>query len=347
MPDHLEVAAVDSKQMSQGEYLQFGGMAVVEGVMMRSPHYWSVACRAPSGQIVVKTEPLTQTWIGRQKWLKKPFLRGSLAMLDTMALGSRAMNFASNVQLEAESKGQAKTKTLDNVTLALTLLASLGFGFLVFKLGPEAIAQWLRPGAKDQQGTGTNYLAELIKIVFFIGYLMLIRRLPAILEVFKYHGAEHKAINVVEAKEDLTVAAAKLQTRLHPRCGTNFAIIVLLVGLLLFPLIPRFGQADAPMALVVLIRLGIELCVLPIIAGISYEIIRAAGKAKDQRWVNVLLKPGLMTQYITTEEPEEKHLEVAVASLKAVLLAEETGELTNVALDPAFGESGDAAAATA
>ncbi len=345
------MASVDSKDMPQGEYLQFGGMAVVEGVMMRSPHYWSVACRAPSGQIVVKTEHLAQTWVGKQNWLKKPFLRGTLAMLDTMALGSRAMNFASNVQLEAESAGSGdakKGKVLTNLTLALTLIGSLAFGFVVFKLAPEGIAQWLRPGQKDFQGTGTNYLAEVIKIAFFIGYLLLIRRLPAILEVFKYHGAEHKSINAVEANEPLSVESAKHQTRLHPRCGTNFAIVVLLVGLLLFPLIPRFGQSDAPMALVVLIRLGFELLMLPIIAGISYEVIRAAGRAKDQRWVNILLKPGLLTQYITTEEPDEKHLEVAVESLKAVLLAEDTGELTDIPLDLDFGKSGgEAAAATA
>ncbi|MES1227968.1 MAG: DUF1385 domain-containing protein, partial [Armatimonadota bacterium] len=229
-----------------------------------------------------------------------------------------------------------RTKTLDNMALLGAVLVSLSFGFLVFKVLPESTAQLIRPGAKDANGIGTNYLAEVIKIALFIGYLSLIRLIPAIKEVFRYHGAEHKAINVIEASEHLTPENALAQTRLHPRCGTNFAIVVLIIGFLIFPLIPRFGQSDVNPILVVLMRLGIEIIVLPLIAGIAYEIIRAAGKAKNQAWVNILLKPGLMTQYITTAEPEEKHVQVAIASLESVMRAEEHGHLTNVELDPMF-----------
>ncbi|MDI9641416.1 DUF1385 domain-containing protein [Kamptonema cortianum] len=408
------LGTLDSSMSSeQGEYLQFGGMAVPEGVMMRSPNYYAVACRAPNDEIIVKTEPLEKTWIGKLTFLKKPFLRGSLALLDTMGLGLRAMNFASDVQLNekyvkeedlekvrAENAQMAVATpkeflTLGIISLLLVALAaylwpnlepfvsrsagfdmnrmlwpavaavfavcmvigtvfwkpikwhlanneklaigvavvfSLGFGFLIFKAAPEAVAQMILQ-SKDEGGTSTNYAAELIKIVLFIGYLMLIRRLPAILDTFRYHGAEHKAINTIEAKEELTTENCMAQTRLHPRCGTNFAIVVLLVGLLLFPLIPRypilFGYEIRGAAAVVF-RVFLELIVfMPIIAGISYEIIRAAGKMKNQKWVEVLLKPGLATQLITTEEPEEKHIEVAMRSLNAVLKAEATGELEN------------------
>lgn len=325
-----------ANQDLKGEYLQFGGMAVPEGVMMRSPNFYSVACRAPSGQIVVKTEPLDKTFLKKLDFLKKPFLRGSLAMIDTMALGTRAMRFASDVQLAGTEGGSAPSKGMDNLALLGAVVGSLAFGFFVFKVVPESLAQTVLSGQRDARGIGTNYLAEVIKVVLFLGYLSLIRLYPPILEVFRYHGAEHKAINVIEADETLTPEHALAQTRLHPRCGTNFAIVVLLIGLLIFPLIPRFGQSDALPILVVLMRLGIELVILPIIAGVAYEIIRAAGKAKNQAWVNILLRPGLATQLITTAEPAQKHVEVAIASLESVIKAERQGDLTNIELDPGF-----------
>lgn len=331
----------------QPEYLQFGGMAVIEGIMMRSPKFWSVACRTPNGHIIVKTEPLEQTWIGRQQWLKKPFLRGTLALLDTMALGHRAMRFASDLQMDerfmtAEEKQKAeeaaakKGKKFEpkaaatTTAITIAILVSLAIGFMIFDVLPEAIAQFVK-SKSGIHNTWVNAIAEVVKLVLFVGYLALIRRMPAILEVFKYHGAEHQAINTMEAKMPLTPENCLLQTRLHPRCGTNFAIMVIIIGFLVFIPIPRdlFLPHDAPHFLIVAVRMLVKIAVLPLVAGISYEIIRLAGKAKDQRWVNILLKPGLMTQYITTEPAELKHTEVAVAALEAVETAEKEGVLTN------------------
>lgn len=404
----------------QAEYLQFGGMAVPEGVMMRSPKYYAVACRAPNGEIILKTEPLEKTWIGKLEFLKKPFLRGTLALLDTMALGMRAMNFASSVQLDErylheEDRAKAREESeallkptvkeyrnLVIATLALIVLSlifyprwggltigqpfdantmlapvmvpvaaviclvftvfwapikralstneklaigvavvfSLGFGFVLFKAVPEGTAEFVtgyRPSSLAQatyiQGVWTNFVAESLKVAMFIGYLLLIRRIPAILDTFRYHGAEHKAINTIEADLELTEGNCLAQTRLHPRCGTNFAIIVVILGFLMSVWIPRyptlFGYQVTGGAAVVT-RLALELFFLmPLIAGISYEVIRAAGKMKDQKWVGVLLKPGLATQLITTEEPEARHVEVAIRSLKAVLEAESSGVCEN------------------
>lgn len=404
----------------QAEYLQFGGMAVPEGVMMRSPKFYAVACRAPNGEIIVKTEPLEKTWIGKLEFLKKPFLRGTLALLDTMALGMRAMNFASQVQLderylheddrakareESEAMLKPTAKEYRNLVIATLVLAilsfvfypfwagltrgepfdankmlapvmvpiaagiclvftifwapikralstneklaigvavvfSLGFGFVLFKAVPEGTAEFVtgyRPSSLGHatylQGVWTNFVAESLKVVMFVGYLLLIRRIPAILDTFKYHGAEHKAINAIEANVELNESNCLAQTRLHPRCGTNFAIIVVILGFLMSVWIPRyptlFGYQVTGGAAVVT-RLALELFVLmPVIAGISYEVIRAAGKMKDQKWVGILLKPGLATQLITTEEPEPKHVEVAIRSLKAVLTAEESGVCEN------------------
>lgn len=339
--------------MGQPEYLQFGGMAVPEGVMMRSPNYYSVACRAPNGEIIVKTEPLDKTFLGKLNWLKKPFLRGTLALLDTMAIGVRAMRFASDIQLDAryakpgeEVVAQKSNKTLDTAAIAGTIIFSLAFGFFLFNVVPNGIAQFLggdRAGA-DTRGLVTNYIAEVVKLVFFLGYLFLIRLLPPILDVFRYHGAEHKAINSIENIGSVTAESAMAQTRLHPRCGTNFAIMVFIIGFLLNPLVPRYWLVGPEVpVLATLVRVVTELALLPLIAGISYEMIRAAGRAKNQRWVNIMLAPGLWTQFITTEEPKEPHIEVAIRSLDAVMRAEETGEMENTVSDiePAVPTSGE------
>lgn len=311
---------------------------------MRSPNYYTVACRAPNGNIVVKTEALEKTWIGSQNWLKKPFLRGTLGLLDTMALGTRAMNYAASIQTDpkyqaastdagAEEEAQVRTvpKWAEGLIIGLTVIASIAIGLVIFKGIPEAITEGLL-GFNEENGFAKNLVAGIIKMVFFVGYLFLIRRAPNIYEVFRYHGAEHKAINTIEAREELTVENCGRQTRLHPRCGTNFAMVVLMVGFFVFLLIPRYPvingvQLNSIQA--ILFRFGLEIVLLPMFAGVSYEVIRAAGRRKDDKFVNLILKPGLATQFITTAEPAEKHLEVAIVSLKAVLDAEESGYLHN------------------
>lgn len=318
----------------QAEYLQFGGMAVPEGVMMRSPTHYAVACRAPNGEIVVKKEELSKTWLGRQHWLKKPLLRGFLGMLDTMALGMKAMKYAADVQInpvyqpeDAEPvKPLGGSKVSENTIIILTLASSLALGFLFFNGIPQAaseLAVRVLTGSieKNSHLMLTNYIAEIVKLVFVIAYLALIRRLPSIYEVFRYHGAEHKALNALEAGQELTTENCLAQTKLHPRCGTNFVIIVSLVSFLLFPLIPRdlFVPADSAWWLVALTRLPVELMFLPVVAGISYEVIRFAGRRRDQKWINTLLAPGLWTQLITTAEPNAEQQDVAISALQAVL----------------------------
>ena len=343
------------------EKKSYGGMAVVEGVMMRSPKYWSVACRAPNGRIVVRTEPIEKTWIGRQKWLLKPFLRGTFALLDTMALGMRAMAIAGDVQMKNEyqpPEGEAvhperrferppsrmqvayeKNQPFwDKLILSATIVFSLVVGFLIFNVLPNFAGQYFAAFGRslgfepkgNEHGMFTSVLVESIKLVLFIGYVAAIRRYPAIYEVFRYHGAEHQAINAMEAGEDLTAENCLRQTRLHPRCGTNFAIIVFVISFLLFPFVPRdlIVSANAPSWQIALTRLPIELALLPIVAGASYEIIRLAGKSKNKAWVNIALWPGLKTQLITTAEPDQRHAEVAISALEAAVLAEQKGELT-------------------
>ncbi len=319
--------------MPRGEYLQYGGQAIIEGVMMRSPRYFSVACRAPNGQIVVETEAIEKTWIGRQRWLKWPFLRGSLALLDSMALGSKAMRFATSVQMDpkyqepGEETVAAPSKRVQDATVAGTMVLALVIGFLIFNYLPNALAEYSQRAMGAHSGARINFVAELIKAVLFIGYIWAIGQFSdSIRDVFRYHGAEHKAINTLEHDRPLIIEECKLQTRLHPRCGTSFAIIVLLLGFIVFIPLPRYpvtGHQGNPLVDVT-VRVLIEIAILPFIAGIAYELLRIAGKFRDDRLVKMLFSPGLATQYLTTREPREDQIEVALEALKAVVEAEES-----------------------
>lgn len=331
--------------MSKEDFLSVGGQAIVEGVMMRSPKYFAIACRAPNGALIVKSEPIEKTWIGRQKWLKIPFIRGSWALLDAMTLGTRAMKFASDIQLApeyqkveevvegdgSEAKSQdakpepVMNKKIQDGIIITTLIVSLAFAIFIFKFLPQIAGTVLKEKAQLSD-RGTNLTVEIVKIVFFIGYLAAISRLEGVKEVFRYHGAEHKAINALEAELPLTMENCKAQTRLHPRCGTSFAIIVLILGLIAFPFVPRFEtllpQFKGKLFMEVLGNFGMHLVILPFIAGFAYELLRFAGKFRDNATIMILFKPGLWTQLITTQEPEDKHIEVALASLEACMSGE-------------------------
>jgi len=335
--------------MPRGEYLQYGGQAVVEGVMMRSPRFFSVACRAPNGQILVQTEAVEKTFIGKLKWLKYPFLRGSLALIDSMALGSRALKFASNVQLDpaydvkpepsanTEAKAPATEvpspaaphQAIQSGAIGLTLLVSFVIGMGLFVYLPNLIAEYSQRAGGHTNGMRINIVSEVVKIVIFFGYIGLLGCLKDIREIFKYHGAEHKAINTLEADQPLEMTFCLNQTRLHPRCGTSFAIIVLIVGLITFTFVPRYPVTghQGKMFIDLGVRVLLEIMILPIIAGISYELLRIAGKFRNQAVINFFFKPGIWSQFLTTREPDESQIEVALEALKAVIKAEESGHV--------------------
>lgn len=318
---------------NNSEYLTFGGQAVVEGVMMRSPKHFAVACLAPNGEIVVQQEALEKTWVAKQKWLKLAFIRGGFALFDSMALGIKAMRFASQVQLDETKQAPtadgkpAPTSNVPNQKIqdqlvAGTMIFSLFFAILLFVFVPNLIGEKLAAAGNDTQ---KNMVSGLIKFVMFFGYILLISRMEGIKRVFQFHGAEHKAINCMEAGKELTVENCRPITRLHPRCGTSFAVVVLIVGFVVFTFLPRRpleGLGVTGLIPSMLVRVALEIPVLFFVAGISYELIRLAGKFKNATLVNILFWPGLMTQYITTNEPDDKQLEVAIASLNAVIDAE-------------------------
>ncbi len=326
--------------------------------MMRSPSYFAVACRRPDGEIVIQREEADRGILGKLKWLNKPFLRGSLALIDAMALGARALAFASNVQLSAEQQANGaakpdassaslkdkaeeeflaastslvngapaappvtlpKSNRINDIAIGGTLVMGVLFGIMMFVLLPTAITQLLqhahiiKPG-HAHSASWLNVVDALIRMVIFFGYIGAISTMPQICEVFKYHGAEHKAINTLEAGLPLTVQNAMESSRIHPRCGTSFIFIVLVINLLVFAVLPRPAF--------ILERFALHIAVVPIVAGIAYEVIKFAGKFRRNPLVMMVFAPGMWSQYLTTREPEPRHVEVALESLLSVLDAE-------------------------
>lgn len=295
-------------ESGQQAYWRYGGQAVIEGVMMRSPRYFAVACRAPDGQIILRAEPVAKGWLGRLQFLNKPFLRGALMLIDSLALGIRALNFSSTVQLENDPDAKPMPKSLNDLAIGATIFVSIGLGLLLFFALPTYLADVLKRAHWDN--FQINLAEGAIRIGIFLGYVGAIGLMPDIRRVFQYHGAEHKAINALEAGLENTIENARAQTRLHPRCGTSFVLLVLVVAIFVFSLMGR-----PP----IYIRLPMHLAVLPWIASFTYEIIRFAGKYRDGFLAKYLLAPGLWSQYLTTREPTDDQIEVSVASLQAVI----------------------------
>jgi len=298
--------------------LQYGGQAVIEGVMMRSPRYFAVACRHPNGDIVVKLEDLAHSWLARLKWLNRPFLRGTLALLDAMALGIRALRFSADVQLEEQTQ-TVQQKRINDLAIGSTMVVGLLIGLGLFVALPTTLTQllpWKNPVL-------LNMLDGILRIALFLGYVVAVGNLKEIRRVFQYHGAEHKAINTLEAGLPLTMENAKQQSRIHPRCGTSFVMVVLILAILVFSLTGR-----PPIWL----RIPLHIALLPLVAGVAYEVIKFAGRYKESRWTRWLLAPGLWSQRITTREPEEAQIEVALFALQAVVAQEQRGNEEPVAV---------------
>jgi uncharacterized protein YqhQ len=300
MPDGALVAKRDAP---------VGGQAVLEGVMMRGVSVWAVAVRKPDGQIDVTSEPLV-SWAKRNRVLRWPVIRGVVALGESLKIGFRALAISANAQLDPSEQEEIGGLTW-SLTIALSLALAVGL-FFVVPVGATSLI-------KDQLGSPVLFwLVEgCVRTAIFIGYIALISRLGDLRRVFEYHGAEHKTISCYEAEDRLIPARAKLYSRLHPRCGTSFLLIVMVLAIFVF----------APIGLpawywLVLSRiLGI-----PLIAGLSYEVIKWAGRNRRKRWVRAVMWPGLMLQNLTTREPDERQLEVAIAALDAVLAVETPGQ---------------------
>jgi uncharacterized protein YqhQ len=300
MPDGALVAKRDAP---------VGGQAVLEGVMMRGVSVWAVAVRKPEGDIEVTSEPLV-SWASRHRLWRLPVIRGVVALGESLKIGFRALAISANAQLDPEEQEEIGGFTW-GVTIALSLALAIGL-FFVIPVGATSLI-------KDQLGSPLLFwLVEgVLRTTIFIGYIVLISRIGDLRRVFEYHGAEHKTISTYEAEDRLIPSRAKLYSRLHPRCGTSFLLIVMVLAIFVF----------APIGLPAWYwLLASRILGIPLIAGLSYEVIKWAGRNRNKRWVRALMWPGLMLQNLTTREPDEQELEVAIAALEAVL-AVETPEL--------------------
>lgn len=299
----------------------FGGQAVIEGVMMRSPRYYAVACRTPDGEVVLHQEPVGATLLGKLDWLNRPFLRGTLAIIDALALGLKALAYAANVQATAEAEANeaarraagrpSKKAQAADMAIGVTLAISLAAGVGLFVILPTLLTQLVQYRLGVDSAIARNLLDGVMRIGIFLGYVSLISFIANIRRVFQYHGAEHKAINALENGRELTLDNAMAESRIHPRCGTSFVVIVLLATILVHTLFPRPEHA--------LVRIALHLALLPLVAGTAYELIRLAGRARSQRLLTILLAPGLWSQRLTTREPDAQQVQVALAALTNVI----------------------------
>ena len=275
-----------------------GGQAVIEGVMMKGKDSIATAVREPSGCITVQVVPV-HSITERYPILKKPMLRGVVALGEALIYGLRALSFS------AQAAGE-EGEELTNKEIALTMAAAFGLAVFLFVIVPTYAAKFIHESIEDPHLL--NLFEGILRLLIFFAYVLVISSLKDIRRVFQYHGAEHKTIHAYEAGVPLEVDCVRGYSRLHPRCGTNFLLIVMLVSIVMFAFL---GWPD------LWLRILSRVVLLPLVAGISYEIIRFAGRSESAA-VAFCMQPGLWLQYLTTREPSDDQIEVAIKALEAV-----------------------------
>jgi len=300
--DSLSRPAISKKREDR---LRVGGQAVIEGVMMRSPNSMAVAVRRPNGEIVVKRERLD--FFSEKKFFSKlPLVRGVINLLSALVLGMKALNFSANQSLEEEQE-------VSSWTMGLTFTFALCFGIFLFFLVPLFLTKWLRFTIPMVSTSGIlfNLVDGMIRLMIFLAYLWAISFFKEVRRIFEYHGAEHKSIFAFESGEVLVADRVRDFSYLHPRCGTSFLLIVMVVSILVFALIPHqlaFGY-----------KVASRVVFIPLIAGLAYEIIRFADQKRERKSMQYFIKPGLWLQRLTAREPSEDQIEVALRALHEVL----------------------------
>ncbi len=276
----------------------YGGQAVIEGVLMRGRDHYAVAARRPDGSITITSEMLTSRVYTNRIWAH-PFLRGVAGLYEMLALGMRALQWSANVQLGEEVQ-------LSTATLRTTVAVSMVFALVLFIGLPLLLAQLLHRGS--QRSVVGVLIEGVIRAVILLGYLVVIGQLRSVRRLFEYHGAEHKAINCLESGAVVDVENVRRNSRLHPRCGTGFLVVVALVSVIVFT---PLGVLPIP------VRLLLQIALVPAVAGISYEAIRGLARARYTTFGRIALVPVLATQRLSTREPDDRQMEVAIAALDA------------------------------
>ena len=280
-----------------------GGQAVMEGVMMRNADKYAVAVRKTDGEIVVKTEEYKGI-VTNKKIRSLPIIRGVFSFIDSMVLGMSTLTYSASFFMDEEEEEKDEKK--ESVMMGLTIACSVVMAVAIFMILPYFLSQLFRKFTDST--TLITLLEGAVRLVIFFGYILLISRMKDIQRVFMYHGAEHKCINCIEHGMELNVENVLKSSRLHKRCGTSFLFIVMIVSIIFF----LFIRIESPIW-----RVVFRLLLIPVIAGVSFEFIRLAGKSEN-KLVILLSKPGMMLQKLTTREPDASMAEVAIASVEAV-----------------------------
>jgi uncharacterized protein YqhQ len=276
--------------------LAFGGQAVIEGVMIRSKKHMVTCVRQPNDEILTNVEEIKSV-SERHKVLRLPFLRGIVALLETLYIGLKGIYFSANASLEEEEK-------LNPKEIALTVALALVLAICLFSLLPFFLTIFLGIG-----GVVFNVAEGVIRLAILLLYLAFVSSIGEFKRVFQYHGAEHTAINAYEAGVELNVSNAKEFSRFHPRCGTSFIFIVALISILIFSIMPNLGFS---------MMLAYRILLVPVIGAVSYEVLKLSDRYKKSKIMKVLIAPGLGLQYLTTRKPDEKMIEVALEAVKKV-----------------------------
>jgi uncharacterized protein YqhQ len=300
----------------------YGGQAVIEGVMMRGRKAFAVAVRAPDGKVVLHSEPLTNP-LYTESWAQLPFVRGLTLLWDTLGLGVRALTYSASVSIAEE--GQPPVK-FEGAAMYGTLAVSLIFGIGLFFVLPSFLV-----GLFDKQINSdlwTNLIEGALRLAILLGYLLLAGRVAEVRRVFQYHGAEHKTINAYEANAELTPQSVQRFSLTHPRCGTGFLLIIVLLSIFVFALL-----GNPPIVLRIISRIVL----IPLIATVAYEFIRFGASHYGNPIVRALLAPSIALQGLTTRQPDDSMVEVAIVALKRVLVAE--GLLAEPVVEPSAASS--------
>ena len=286
-----------------------GGQAVLEGVMMRSPHAWAITCRKPSGVLVSHAEPLEKA-SDKKKWMGWPVIRGVVTLGKAMTLGFRALKFSANAALDEMQEGQEKKIEYSGWLAAVNVLISVGFFIFMYKFLPlVAATQVTRVNPVFDNQIIFNLVDGIVRIVLFLLFIWGVSLWADIRRVYQYHGAEHKTVFAFENGEQLEIASTQKYSTFHPRCGTSFLMTVMLISIFVYMLIPVHSFSA---------RFGIRLLLLPVIAGVSYEIIRYAAKRRSSLFA-LMTKPGLWLQRITTKQPADNQVECAIDALNKAM----------------------------
>jgi uncharacterized protein YqhQ len=285
-----------------------GGQAVIEGVMMRSLTGYSVAVRQPDGGISVRKDKLVSI-TSQYPFLKLPVLRGSVVLIQSLILGMRALNYSASVATE----GEEGSTEMSNWAVAGSMIFALVMGVGIFILAPLGLTNLIRHFLAPHMGNiAYNAIDGVIRALFFFVYILSISFMEEIRRVFQYHGAEHKTVYTFEANEELTVENARQKSTLHPRCGTSFLMFVMAISIAVFSFVP----STAPFV----VKFGARVVLIPLIAGLAYEVIRFSARHLDSAVCRMLIQPGLWLQRITTREPDDRQLEVALFALEEALM---------------------------